>query len=639
MHHYDHMKKSIPNIHLLLFLLLVAMLQTTAVFLRAPLNGAASTQALVFSFFALMALVNALGYSITNLLAPRWPIPRKLFLSNGILTVLVIVLAYHFWLFNQHVNVQNIELAIEGIVHGEAGLDAEMIGKILGGIAIVFMLIWALAYGIWRLFGAPERTPNLGLLIAAILLLNGVGLAWRSVMSVTDTSYEVHAFIPWISFLPQQQLPVALELEPPVHRIGMFEREQIKRLVELKPHILAGEITASSTPNILFVHVESLRWDIFNADNMPHLTARAVDTLQVLPTHFTTGANTGTGMNGLLNGLSGSHYQAVRHFWFKPLTLAMLQKLGYRTNVYASRHLGYEDLGELFFEDAHAKLVLINEGDIAQSELSMTERYIADLQQDRGAPRLDYLMYYATHYDYFFPEIHAKYLPVQKLGFDIRSGRNEDKFTMRDGLFNRYRNSAHFVDELINRIVLYLKNSGRLHNTIVVITGDHGEEFWEHGTFGHTHGLVNEQIRVPALVYFPQPLSLRYTVTSHQDFMPTIFDAMQVRSTTDKCGYMSGRSLYSYNAVDDYVVASLGVTRKNTKFTEMLIGSGYKVKYEFKDELRILGVYDMEDRPLAQFNDTMLRDLIVRAIEAKRRALGNCDSTAPAYTTAEFRQD
>jgi hypothetical protein len=43
--------------------------------------------------------------------------------------------------------------------------------------------------------------------------------------------------------------------------------------------------------------------------------------------------------------------------------------------------------------------------------------------------------------------------------------------------FNLYKNSAYYVDSLVGRIIDDLKRNGRLNNTMVIITGDHGQEF------------------------------------------------------------------------------------------------------------------------------------------------------------------
>ncbi len=53
-----------------------------------------------------------------------------------------------------------------------------------------------------------------------------------------------------------------------------------------------------------------------------------------------------------------------------------------------------------------------------------------------------------------------------------------------DQLRNRYSNSAHWVDVQLGRIYQYLREQNLLDNTVVIVTGDHGEEFMEKGVLG-----------------------------------------------------------------------------------------------------------------------------------------------------------
>src|SRR5207253_9104583 len=66
-----------------------------------------------------------------------------------------------------------------------------------------------------------------------------------------------------------------------------------------------------------------------------------------------------------------------------------------------------------------------------------------------------------------------------------------------------------------------------LSNTIVIITGDHGEEFFQQGRLGHCSSLNIHQTMTPCLVFIPGVEAADITfVTSHADIMPTIADAL-----------------------------------------------------------------------------------------------------------------
>ncbi len=59
------------------------------------------------------------------------------------------------------------------------------------------------------------------------------------------------------------------------------------------------------------------------------------------------------------------------------------------------------------------------------------------------------------------------------------------------------------VDAAIARLTAYLEKTGEFENTIFFFTADHGEEFGEHGWFGHSITLYEECLHVPLIVWGP----------------------------------------------------------------------------------------------------------------------------------------
>ena len=64
----------------------------------------------------------------------------------------------------------------------------------------------------------------------------------------------------------------------------------------------------------------------------------------------------------------------------------------------------------------------------------------------------------------------------------------------------RYDEEILHVDDAVRYLVDGLKQRGRWDNTILIITSDHGEEFWEHGGFEHGHTLMGELTRTPIIL-------------------------------------------------------------------------------------------------------------------------------------------
>jgi membrane-anchored protein YejM (alkaline phosphatase superfamily) len=110
------------------------------------------------------------------------------------------------------------------------------------------------------------------------------------------------------------------------------------------------------------------------------------------------------------------------------------------------------------------------------------------------------------------------------------------------GLFNRYRNSVHYIDSIIARMLDSLGKRGLLDQTIVVITGDHGQEFFETGYLGHNSTFSTYQSQVPLILYWPGVEQGRDSrLTSHVDIVPTMFALLGIKTAPQE--YSLGISL------------------------------------------------------------------------------------------------
>lgn len=92
----------------------------------------------------------------------------------------------------------------------------------------------------------------------------------------------------------------------------------------------------------------------------------------------------------------------------------------------------------------------------------------------------------------------------------------------------RYDSAMREMDDQIGRFVDDLKKSGFGKDTIIVLTGDHGESLGEHGLLGHTSGLYEPTLRVPLIVVRPDRPALAgkrfFQLVERVDLMPTILD-------------------------------------------------------------------------------------------------------------------
>lgn len=84
-----------------------------------------------------------------------------------------------------------------------------------------------------------------------------------------------------------------------------------------------------------------------------------------------------------------------------------------------------------------------------------------------------------------------------------RPQRQRELDDVRGRLTDLYDECLYGLDAELGRFLGKLRAEGRLANTWVVITADHGEHFGEHNLFGHGSSLYNEQTHVPLLLIPP----------------------------------------------------------------------------------------------------------------------------------------
>jgi arylsulfatase A-like enzyme len=86
----------------------------------------------------------------------------------------------------------------------------------------------------------------------------------------------------------------------------------------------------------------------------------------------------------------------------------------------------------------------------------------------------------------------------------IRAGTWVPSTAERAWIHQLYLGEVRYVDAAVGRVTAELRRLGMYDDALVVVTSDHGEEFWEHGAYGHGHTLYDELLHVPLLVKLPK---------------------------------------------------------------------------------------------------------------------------------------
>jgi arylsulfatase len=103
----------------------------------------------------------------------------------------------------------------------------------------------------------------------------------------------------------------------------------------------------------------------------------------------------------------------------------------------------------------------------------------------------------------------------------------------RRRLHGWYRAQVRYADTHVGRLLEFLQGQGRLDDTVVVVTADHGEEFGEHGHYSHHSTLYQTLLHVPLIVKLPRGRH-RGTVVDRPvalvQVMATVLDAVGLPS-------------------------------------------------------------------------------------------------------------
>lgn len=291
-------------------------------------------------------------------------------------------------------------------------------------------------------------------------------------------------------------------------------------------------------PNVLFLSLDTLRADRlgcygYERDTSPRLdelAARGVlfsDTMSAAPTTLPSHVT-----------LFSSLYPSQHEVWFRQrmsaevLTVAeVLRAAGYQT---AARTEGG------FVHPAFGLAQGFDRFEAGKWDISET---VSDamgwLDETRGRFFL-FVHSYQSHLPYGPPARHRERFVRPYDGNlpefvpsgwtqHMTPGRLEDD---RRYLSDLYDAEVAYADEQVGRLLDHLEASGRLANTLVLVTSDHGEEFLDHGGWGHGYSLHQEQLRVPVIVYqagaFEGGLVVRHPVHA-VDVAPTIVRAAGLR--------------------------------------------------------------------------------------------------------------
>ena len=350
-------------------------------------------------------------------------------------------------------------------------------------------------------------------------------------------------------------------------KYGLVDKEAIKQQKAMKlshksdlkyPLNPIETIDVTKPVNIMIIMVDSWRADTFNADNTPHMWRYAQNGL-VFENHLSSGNATRIGVFGLFYGIPGTYWHSVMANTQTPVLMDRIQALGYNTGIFAAAKLTNPEFDQTVFGGIE-NLRLKSKGKSPyRRDKNLTDDWLTwDQQRDKSQPAFSFLFYDAPH-GYDFPKNYPhQYQPMTKAVNYLELDNDYDPQL----IFNRYKTSVHYVDSQVNRVLEQLATSGELENTVVVITGDHGQEMNDNklNFWGHNSNYTKPQIQVPLAMFGPNIKAQSSawggkTFTAHQDIAPTLL-SNYLGVTNEISDYSTGVNLFEPPVKRNWLIAA-----------------------------------------------------------------------------------
>ncbi|HFD11060.1 MAG TPA: DUF3413 domain-containing protein [Crenotrichaceae bacterium] len=514
----------------------------------------------VWFTYALVYLLPAIVLSdlLYRLLYHRQPVVYWLIvvILFGVSYIVLFADSRLYELFGFHINsfVINLITTPGGIESLGSSYEAEQVFILIGaGLLLIpaLLLFFAKMLGNRRLFRS------------------GSGLRWFIPLFVLLTVGErfAYGFSEFLHYNPVMKVANAFPL---YHRVRMRSLSRWIGLENKRPEIIRTDLAKGNLNypqhqlqlkkiekplNLVWLVAESLRWDMLTPEIMPNTWQFAAQSLR-LDQNMSGGNGTRQGLFALMYGLYGYYWDTFLRENQGPVLLNLLKQRNYQFYMTTSASFTYPEFDRTLFAAIDASN--LHHANNHHSPWKRDEENAQAVRQfirerDPSRPFMSFFFLESTHARYDFPQsaiIRSPYLGDVNYAL-MSKHRLQNKIAQ---LKNRYINASHHVDVQIGKILKTLRQQDLLKNTIVVITGDHGEEFMEKGHWGHNAGFHDEQIHTPMVLYIPEQLpGIVKHLTSHLDIVPTILPLLGVTNPVDD--YAQGYSIFDTQR-PNYLVAS-----------------------------------------------------------------------------------
>ncbi|HCJ8891718.1 TPA: cardiolipin transport protein PbgA [Escherichia coli] len=301
--------------------------------------------------------------------------------------------------------------------------------------------------------------------------------------------------------------------------------------------------------NVLLITVDGLNYSRFEKQ-MPALAGFAEQNIS-FTRHMSSGNTTDNGIFGLFYGISPSYMDGILSTRTPAALITALNQQGYQLGLFSS---------DGFTSPLYRQALL--------SDFSMPSVRTQSDEQT-STQWINWLGRYAQEDNRWFSWVSF-------------NGTNIDD-SNQQAFARKYSRAAGNVDDQINRVLNALRDSGKLDNTVVIITAGRGIPLSEEEeTFDWSHG----HLQVPLVIHWPgTPAQRINALTDHTDLMTTLMQRL-LHVSTPASEYSQGQDLFNPQRRHYWVTAADNDTLAITtpKKTLVLNNNGKYRTYNLRGE-------------------------------------------------------
>jgi membrane-anchored protein YejM (alkaline phosphatase superfamily) len=352
-------------------------------------------------------------------------------------------------------------------------------------------------------------------------------------------------------------------------KVGPFGVNHQQLKYPLSPLTYSTQPTESANDNLLIINIESLRADMLTKGNMPFLYSLSRDGI-TFKNHFSGANNSQQGVFSLFYSLPNSYWGAVTDNQISPVFMDKIKQQNRHIGLFSSIGFDHpEFLQSSFSQLKDTQNTTYSKAKNNDQVLTQWNKWIAI--QENNKPWFSYV-YLEQKNEHLFNQPTKTSIPAQAQNLAL------------------YQSQVMSIDKQIQTLIEDLKQYQQYDNSIIVITGTHGQSFKNQSN----NDMLISGASVPLVIMWPNKEHRTiYSMTSHMDIVPTLMqDVFGIENKIND--YSNGEYLFTKSdreyvlsgSINNYVIYE---NRKITKFSgngdiDIIDWQGNRIKQSDDDD-------------------------------------------------------